>query len=971
MDKATTRTGCHPRTHMHPATGLLMVFMFAGVCSAPAEPYQGLMARATVTETRCEYAEKPLGIDVAQPRFSWILAAPGRGVMQESYQVLVASTPELLAADKGDLWDSGWVIGGDPASVYQGSLLTSRQIACWKVRIQDEQQKGSPWSDPAIFEMGLLDRADWQGQWIGLAGEDTKGVSPLLRKEFTIDGPIQRARLYAAGIGWSEHYLNGQRIGDSVLDPAATDYDKRILYVTHDVTHLLHTGPNALGAMLGNGWYSQPTDYGYGDSPRLLLELVVELADGTVQHIASDESWRASNGPITQNSIWGGEIYDARLEQPGWLHPGFDDATWLPAVLKGDPGGRLESQRLEPMTTHAMRPILLTSPRPDVHVYEFAELFGGWVRLRVKGHAGTRIAIRYSARAFPEGTPEEVAALQATINHDASEGHATPVDVVPGLADKRRHKGPDGATDYYILKGDPDGEIYEPRFTFHPVRYVQIEGLPAAPALGDVEGRATYAEVDLTGSFACSDPLLNQIQQNCERTFTNSMYGITLDCLYREYWGWLEPASNPSTLFARKFIPRFWAKFLRDVQYAQHEDGVIPDVVPSYPPKGRKTGDPAWAGNYPLVVWYAYQYYGDEGLLADHYPNMKRWVDYLGTLAENGRIEKGGYYGDHMLPGDAPGQEEFISKETPPELLWTGYYFNNTWILAQTAQILGKADEAAAYTERAEAIRTALNEKWLDPAGTHYATNSQTANIAPLAFGVVPEANREAVAKSLIANITDQRGGHLHTGNLGTACIMDALADHGGGAALHRVATSTDYPGWGYMVSQGATSIWEAWGGVQEGFVGYNSGEDSMPMFATISEYFYSDVAGFRGPDYFGTGMVAPGFREITIRPRLQAGLTSASATIRTIRGLACVSWERGENTLSLNATIPANATAGISIPKAGLREVSAEESGHVVWEKGSFVSGTPGIEAATNEDDYVTFEVGSGTYAFTLKGEK
>lgn len=928
-------------------------------------------ASTTIADTLCEYAENPLGIDAPKPRFAWTLDADRRGVLQHAYHVLVATSPEILATDQGDLWDSGKVDSGESVAIYQGLPLASRQMGYWKVRIWDERGAESPWSAPATFEMGLLERSEWHGQWIGLGGENNAGVSPLLRKEFNLDGPVQRARLYAAGIGWSEHYLNGQRIGESVLDPAATDYDKRILYVTHDVTRLLHAGPNALGAMLGNGWYSQPTDYGYGDSPRLLLELVVELADGTVQRIASDETWRASTGPITQNSIWGGEIYDARLEQPGWMQPGFDDAAWTSAALKSDPGGRLESQSMEPMTAHTMRPIRLTNPRPEVHVYEFAELFGGWVRLRVKGPAGTRIAIRYSARAFPEGTAEEIAALQATINHDVGEGHATPVEVVPGLVDKRRHKGPEGATDYYILKGDPEGEIYEPRFTFHPVRYVQIEGLPAAPALGDVEGRAAYAEVDLTGSFECSDPLLNQIQRNCERTFTNSMYGITLDCLYREYWGWLEPASNPSTLFARKFIPRFWMKFLRDVQYAQHEDGVIPDVVPAYPPKGRKTGDPAWAGNYPLVVWYAYQYFGDERLLAEHYPNMRRWVDHLDTVAESGRIEKGGYYGDHMLPGDAPGQEEFISKETPPELLWTGYYYNNTWILAQAARILGKAEEASAYAERAEAIRTALNEKWLDPSGTHYATNSQTSNISALAFGVVPEGNRAAVAQRLIANITEQRGGRLHTGNLGTACIMDALAEHGGDATLHRIATSTEYPGWGFMVRQGATTIWEAWGGVQEGFVGYNSGEDSMPMFATISEYFFSDVAGLRGPDYFGTRVVSPGFREITVRPRLQEGLTSASSTIRTVRGMVSVAWERGENTVDLKAVIPANATATISVPSGGLDDVRVEESGRVVWEGGNFFSGMPGIEGAAIEAGYVTFNVGSGIYVFTLKGAR
>ena len=928
-----------------------------------------VMAGPVVVETLCEYTVNPLGIDVTQPRLSWVFESDRRGVLQQAYQVLVASSPEGLSTDTGDLWDSGKVLSDEQAGVYQGATLTSLQRCFWKVRVWDDQGHASPWSTPATFEMGLLDPVDWHGRWIGLAGEGTTGVSPLLRKEFVVGGPVKRARLYMAGIGWSEAYLNGQRIGDNVLDPAATDYDKRVLYITHDVTPLVHEGQNALGVMLGNGWYSQPHNAGYGDSPRLLAELVLELADGTVQRIASDETWRCSTGPILQNSIWGGEVYDARLEQPGWLHPGFDIVSWKAAALMDDPGGRLDPQMLPPITATTVQPARLTNPKPDVFVYDFGQLFGGWVRLRVKGAAGTKIAIRYSARVFPDGTPEETAALQDTINHDVSEGHATPVEVVPGMVDKRRHKGSDGATDFYILKGDPDGEVYEPRFTFHPVRYVQIEGFPGTPSLSSVDGRTVHSAVDMTGGFECANPLLNQIHRNCTWTFANEMYGFPLDCLYREYWGWLEPASNPSTLFERKFIPRFWEKFLRDVQFAQHEDGVIPDVIPNYPPKGRTTGDPAWAGNYPLVVWYCYQYYGDRRLLAEHYPNMKRWVDYLTSISEDHRIEKGGYYGDHMLPGDAPGEEEFISKETPPPLVWTGFYYNNAWIMAQAAQVLGFTEDAAAYGERAVAIRNAFNETWLDASGNFYATNSQTANIAALAFGLVPEASHEGVLQSLMADILKKRGGHLHTGNFGTACIMDSLAGLGGGDALYRIATSTDYPGWGYMVSRGATTIWEAWGGVQEGFVGYNSGEDSMPMFASISEYFYNDLAGIQGPDYFGTRAVEPGFRAIQIRPLPPDDLTHASAHIRTVRGMAAVRWERGEHQFSLKAVIPANARGKISIPKVGLSDVSIEESDRLVWEKGHYVGGAAGITAGTDESAYVTFDTGSGTYVFVLRG--
>ena len=423
-------------------------------------------------------------------------------------------------------------------------------------------------------------------------------------------------------------------------------------------------------------------------------------------------------------------------------------------------------------------------------------------------------------------------------------------------------------------------------------------------------------------------------------------------------------------LFARKFTPRFWTKFLRDAQCAQHPDGVIPDVVPSYPRKGRKTGDPAWAGNYPLVLWYVYRYYDDRRLLEEHYASMKRWVAYLTRIAgENHRIEEGGYYGDHMLPGDAPGEEEFLSKETPPPLLWTGYYYRNVWILAQVARILGIDDDAAAYDQLAAAIRAALNDKWLDASGDHYAGGSQTANIFPLALGVVPKANRQRVLQTLIDDISVKRGGHLRTGNLGTTCIMDALAPCGGGEALFQVAASTDYPGWGYMVSRGATTIWESWGGVREGYVGYNTSEDSMVMFGTIERFFYNDILGIQGPKYFGEDDFAPGFRSFSIEPCPVGDLTWAKGHIKTVRGPVAVDWRRSEDSFSLKVAVPVGATARVGIPKLGLKNVTVTEGEMTIWKAGKPGDSVEGVDKIGEDTDRVRLEVGSGEYRFVLRG--
>lgn len=923
-----------------------------------------------VVKTSCEYLANPLGIDTPQPRFTWVLHSERRGAMQQAYQVLVASAPDRLAADEGDLWNSGRVKSESPVNIlYQGKLLSSQQQCFWKVRVWDDEGQVSSWSGPATFEMGLLEPADWHGRWIGLGGDENEYVSPLLRKELRIERPVKRARIYAAGIGWSEFYLNGMRVGNNVLDPGATDYDQRILYVTHDVTDLLHQGRNALGAMLGNGWFSEPVSRNYGNRPQMLLELVVELADGTVQRVTSDKSWRASTGPVLRNDLFGGEVYDARLEKAGWTAPGYDDASWQAATEMKSPGGRLDAQLIEPIQViRVLKPVKLTNPKPGIFVYDFGQYFGGWARLRVKGPVGTRVALRHSSRIFPDST--NIAKTKESIDHDARQGWITKVDPAPGLVDKRHHHGADGATDYYVLKGDPAGEVYEPRFTFHPVRYVQVEGFPGEPTWESVEGCVVHSAIDLNGDFRCSNPLLNQIHRNCVWTFTNQMYGITLDCLYREHWGWLEPASNPSTLFARKFIPRFWTKFLCDAQSAQHPDGVIPDVIPNYPFKNRTTGDPAWAGNYPLVVWYVYRYYDDRRLLEQHYPSMKRWVEHLTSISKDQLIEQG-RYGDHMLPGDAPGKEQFISTETPSGLLWTGYYYNNALILAKAARVLGKADDADTFNRLTAAIRAALNDKWLDTSRQCYATGSQTSNIFALALRVVPEVNREPVLRNLISDIKENRRGHLRTGNLGTTCIMDALAGLGGGETLYHVASSRDYPGWGYMVDQGATTIWEAWGGVKEGFVGYNTSEDSMPMFASIEEFFYNDLAGIVGPDYFGDREFSPGFRDIQIRPCVFGDLTSAAAHLRTVRGIISVDWKRNKNGVTLKASIPVSARAKISIPKLGLDDVVVEESGHSLWKNRALCEGRSGVSLGMEDSEYVIFETGPGSYDFTLRGHR
>lgn len=889
------------------------------------------MSSITPLELKCEYLKNPLGIDVAQPRFNWVLESSQRGQMQSAYQILVASSEEKLNDNIGDKWDSGKVTSDKSVNIsYEGSALTSGEKCYWKVRCWDKDDKASAYSKPASFEMGLLNQSDWEGKWIGA---DVSISAPLLRKEFEITKKVKRARAYISGLGWYELYINGKKVGDHVLDPATTDYAKRILYATYDVTDMLKEGSNAVGVMLGNGWYSEPGwERQYGDSPRLLIQMNIEFTDGSSMSIPTDETWKASSGPIPRNDLYGGETYDARLEKSGWKTYGYDDSEWDSAMIKENPGGKMVSQLMPAIKVNkTIKPVRFTNPKNGVYIYDMGQLFGGWTRLHVKGKRGAKVTIKYSARIFEDS----------------------------GLIDKSRHPEPK-ETDYYILKGVPEGEVYEPRFTYHPVRYVQIECSPEEVTLENLEGKVVYSAIDMSGDFQCSNHLLNQIHQNVVWTFTNGLFGIPLDCLHREHWAWTDPATVAGSLYPRKHMPLFWTKWLNDIKDAQRDDGAVPDIAPSYP--GDRS-DPAWGGNYPIFVWYFHQYYGDNRLLEEHYDGMKRWLGYLASIADN-HIVTEGHYGDHMLPGEAPGEEEFISSETPPPLLWTGYYYRDASIVSQAADILGKPDDVEYYSSLAESIKDAFNEKWFLKDTNQYATGSQTTNLFPLVLGIVEKANEEGVVKNIIKDIMEKHDGHLHTGNTGTTCMIDALTEHGFGDVMYKVTTTSTYPGWGYMVKQGATTIWEAWARGSDA-----GGSDSMIMWATIDEFFYNDLAGIKGPDYHGPGYMTPGFKEIEIKPHVLGDLEYARASIETVRGMISSSWEKADESLTLEVTIPVNSRAKVSVPKMELENVAISESGKTIWKDGSYVNGVAGITDGSSSADYVTFDVGSGSYFFKLGG--
>ncbi len=909
------------------------------------------------TDLLCEYASNPLGIDVAAPQFSWVVNHCKRGQFQSAYHVLVASSRGNLDADNGDKWDSGKVASGQSINVlYEGSSLESGKTYYWKVRAWDKDGRMSSWSRVATFEMGLLKPDDWKGKWL-------KG-GKLLRKEFTVDKNIKRARTYICGLGYYELRINGEKVGDHMLDPGWTDYDKRALYVTYDITNYLKVGRNAVGVMLGNGWYSPGrlnVSKKYSDSPVLIAQIHINFTDDSTMRIVTDETWKVVQGPIVSDDVYNGETYDARLEKPGWDAPNYDDSDWNAATVADAPRGKLVSQGSFPpiKVVKRMQPIEITNPEPNVYVYDFGQNFSGWGRLRVHGPRGIQVKLRYAELLDENGM------LNTVPNRDAE------------------------ATDTYILKSEGQ-EVYEPRFTYHGFRYVELTGFPGTPMLESLEGCVVHSAVEPIGSFICSNPLINRIHRNVLWGQLSNLMSIPTDCCQRdERLGWMGDAQLSAEEAIYNFnMVSFYTKWIGDIREAQKEDGSIPDVVPPY--RSLYPADPAWGTAWVVIPWYLYLYYSDKQILEHNYSSIKKWVDFLSTQAMDYIISYG-KYGDWCPPC------RVHSLATPVKVTSTWYYYHDSLILSKIARILGKSEDTEKYSELSGKIREAFNREFFKDdhySGENYselykkveallssaipatasederkerakiliagfAGCSQTSNVLALFLDMVPRDKKEAVLKNLVNDITRTHSNHLNTGIVGTRYILNVLTRYGQVELAYKIATQTTYPSWGYMIREGATTIWERWEYLANG--GMNS--HNHIMLGSVDTWFYKVLAGIN-LDFAG-----PSSQQIIIKPYAVGDLKYVSASLKTVRGMVSSSWTKHRSSLVLNVTLPVNSEAKVSIPKIGLENIIVKESGKVIWENGSYVAGVAEITSGSENNKYVTFEVRSGTYFFEITG--
>jgi alpha-L-rhamnosidase len=861
---------------------------------------------------------------------SWVLESGQRGQKQTAYRILAASSLDQLAEGKADLWDSGKVDSAQTNQVeYAGNPLASRQQVWWKVCPWDKDGVASDFSQPAHWEMGLLSQTDWSAQWVGatlVGGPRTTIPAPFIRKPFSIDGKIQSARLYVSAQGLYEMHINGQKVGEDLLTPGWTNYRKRLQYQAYDVTGLLQAGDNVAGAMLGDGWYCGHVAWrerqNYGDRPKLMAQLEIVFEDGTHKTVATDSTWEYAFGPILEADLLMGESYDARLEDKNWSCPGADNWKWMPIEVFEAPEINLVAQ-VGPTVQRIQEIKPIAAPRggpgwPNTsdYIFDLGQNMVGWVKLKVKGPAGTTIRLRYSEMLDSDGKLYTINLRSAKV------------------------------TDYYTLRGEGE-EIYEPRFTFHGFRYVEVRGYPGTPAIDAITGIVIHSAITPSGSFECSDALINQLQHNIQWGQKGNFVDVPTDCPQRdERLGWTGDAQVfTRTATFNMDVSGFFTRWLQTLEDSQSADGAYPPFAP-HPVADDADGGPAWADAGIICPWTIYQVYGDKRILEEHYDSMVRFIEYLQTTSWDFIRVYEGYagfsgYGDWLS----------INAETPKDLIGTAFFAYSAQLLSRIAGVLGKEDDRERFAKLFSQIKLAFQERYITPTGL-VAGHTQTAYVLALHFDLLPEPLRQPATEALVNNI-QQRKMHLSTGFAGAPYLNHALTGSGRVEVAFELLNQKSWPSWLYPVTQGATTIWERWDGWTQDKGFQDPGMNSFNHYAygSIGDWLYGVVAGIdMDPDH-------PGFQHLIIRPYPGGGLTFAKAHYNAITGKIACEWRIEQNVFILSVTIPTNTSARVYVPAKKHDDVT--EAGKM-----------EGVTFLGLENDRAVYEVESGTYVFESKIE-
>jgi alpha-L-rhamnosidase len=886
-----------------------------------------------VQHLRCEMLENPEGINVAQPHISWEIISDKRDVQQTAYQVLVASSKELLQEDKGDLWNSGIVHSSKSIQVqYNGVKSTSTRPCWWKVKVFTNKGKSS-WSEAAYWSMGLLNSNDWKAKWIGYDGafewDSVTKFSRLsaryFRKEFNCRAHIKRASIYVAGLGLYELFINGQKVGDRVLTPAPTDYRKSVLYNTYDVTNGLKEGKNAIGVVVGNGQFFtmrqqyKPYKINTFDYPKLLLQLLIEYDKGQ-EIIVSDGSWKmTANGPIRSNNEYDGEEYDASKEMPGWNKVGFNDRDWMTPKLVSAPAGKLTAQMNEGMKVmQHIQPVNIAEIRSHHFIVDMGQNFAGNVSIIMQAKKGDSVQLRFAE----------------SLNEDGSLYTAN-------LRDAK-------ATDVYITK---DGrQSWQPAFVFHGFRYVEVSNYPGALRKEDIVGNDIYDDLRMTGNFTTSDTIINHIYQNAWWGISSNYKGMPIDCPQRnERMPWLGDRTIGS--LGESFVfdnAKLYAKWLNDIEQAQTSEGAIPDVAPAF--WNYYSDDVTWPAAYFTVADMLYRQFGDTHAIAAHYTSMQQWMQYMQQRYLRNNLMIKDKYGDWCVP---PESKELIhakdsTRITDGKLIATAYYYHLLQLMQQFAVVLNKNKDVNDYALLAGKVKAAFNDSFYHQKDHYYGNNTVTANLLPLYFDMVPEKQGQEVFNHIITSIVEKNKTHISTGVIGTQWLMRTLTNYSRADLAYQLASNTTYPSLGYMVKNGASTIWELWNG-NTANPQMNS-QNHVMLLGDLITWMYEDAAGIKSSD------TAVAFKQIIMQPAVTDKLDYVNASYHSMYGIIKSEWKKEAHQFTWNITVPANTSAMVYIPAT---------SSNNITESSQLAAKCEGVEFVGMKNNRAVYKVASGTYSF------
>lgn len=907
---------------------LLLFICFAAV---------GSQAQVSVQHLLCEGLQNPEGIDVVQPRLSWQIESAQRSVLQTAYQVIVSSTQEKLAANEGDLWNSGKVASDASVNIsYAGASLKSRTECCWKVKVWTNKGE-TDWNNTGYWSMGLLYYLDWKGRWIGLdrafPWDNETAIARLsaryFRKNFEVATPVKKAKLYIIGLGMYEAYINGQRIGNQVLAPVPTDYTKGVKYNVFDVTEYVNKPTSTIGITLGNGrFYAMRQNYkpykiktfGY---PKMLVQLEIEYADGKTDIIESDDTWKATaDGPIRTNNEYDGEEYDATKELTGWNYPGYNDNKWLKAELVQEPGGTYEAQMTPNMKVmEVVKPIAIKKLDAKRYVLDMGQNMAGWLKLKATGKKGDTLMFRFAE------TLEKNGELYRANLRDAR------------------------VTDKYIFKGGGPEE-WHPTFVYHGFRYVEITGFTGTPTLQNFEGQVVYDDMQTAGQFQTSDSTINGVYKNAYWGIRSNYKGMPVDCPQRnERQPWLGDRSAGA--YGESFIfnnHTLYAKWLDDIEQAQKADGSIPDVAPAF---WRYYGDNVtWPGTYLNVADMLYTQFADAVAVQKHYPSMKRWMNYMyDRYLKDGLVTKD-KYGDWCVPPEALNliHSRDSSRNTDGILLATATYYHCLTLMQKFATVAGQSADTKDWASRAESIRTTFQSHFLNTANHQYSNNTITANILPISYGITPTTDMQNVFTNVVSKLAKDSN-HISTGVIGTQWLMRTLTECGRPDLAYQLASNTTYPSWGYMLKNGATTIWELWNG-NTADPAMNSGNHVM-LLGDLIIWYYENLAGIKSSEE------QVGFKQIILKPSFVKQLSFVNASYASPYGTIKSHWQQTATTFHWDITIPPNTKALMYVPATDKNKV---------MENGKKATDVEGVNFKKMEDGKAIFEVGSGSYLFDVK---